>query len=298
MTVTNQVLSEKEWLEERLTGISSSNAAAVCGLSHWKSPLQLWAELSGLVDRDDDEENEFMEWGKLHEPVLAAKYERVTGRQLIDHGRTTLMRNDEFPYAMATIDRSIIAIDDRGPGVCEIKTASEYLRQAWDEGPPPSYYCQFQHQLAVTNFKWGSMAVLIGGNKFRWMDLERDQEYIDVLMRRESAFWDLVKSGESPPADESQSASWTIKKLFPSDDDRVIALPHEALEWDEGLRMAKETIKKCERKKTHFQNLIKQAIGSASVGTLPNGDTYSYRMQSRAAYSVEANQFRVLRRSK
>ena len=37
-------LSYAEWLDYRKTGIGGSDAAVVCGISKYKSPVELWME--------------------------------------------------------------------------------------------------------------------------------------------------------------------------------------------------------------------------------------------------------------
>jgi predicted phage-related endonuclease len=43
---------------ERIGFIGSSDAAAVLGLSRWKTPLQIWAEKTGQVVPDDISDKE------------------------------------------------------------------------------------------------------------------------------------------------------------------------------------------------------------------------------------------------
>lgn len=67
----------------------------------------------------------------------------------------------------------------RGRGILEIKTASEYLKQDWDDGNIPDYYyVQLQWYLYVTGLQWGYFVTLIGGNKYREYEVIRDEDMI------------------------------------------------------------------------------------------------------------------------
>lgn len=64
---------------------------------------------------------------------------------------------------LANVDRLIIG---KKEGM-ECKTASEYLKNDWEEEEiPAQYLIQCQHYMAVTGYEAWWIAVLIGGNKF------------------------------------------------------------------------------------------------------------------------------------
>lgn len=82
----------------------------------------------------------------------------------------------------------------------ECKTASAYLAKEWEgEEVPASYLVQLQHYLGVTDKEKGYIAVLVGGNKFIWKEVERDQELIDMIFNTEKHFWEYhVLQGHAP----------------------------------------------------------------------------------------------------
>jgi len=45
-------------------------------------------------------------------------------------------------------------------------------------------------------------------------------------------------------------------------------------------------------------NYLKAAIGSHTIGVLPNGEMWTYKTQSRKEHIVKESTFRVLRRKK
>lgn len=288
----------ESWLEARKIGIGGSEAAAAVGLSPWKSQLALWAEKSGLVERENLDEVEYVEWGSILENPISEKYVKKTGRTLIDHGRYAIRRSEPWPWMHCTIDREIMPIDDRGPGSLSIKNAGEFKRKDWEEEPPLPYQIQLQHELAVTGWRWGSFAVLIGGNKFHWCDVERNDEFILWLVEKEREFCERVRTGNPPDPDASDSTRELLARLYPKDTGASVDLPPEAEQWADAVAGAKSAIKAAEATKQQFENLLKAAIGDAAIGLLPDGSGFSWKMQHRDSYTVAACDFRVLRQIK
>jgi predicted phage-related endonuclease len=160
------------------------------------------------------------------------------------------------------------------------------------------YQVQVQHEMAVTGAAWASLAVLIGGQKFLWMDVPRNQDFIDALVAREAEFWSRVERRDPPPPDASEACRELLKRLYPREEQgKTIALPAECLKWDEQLREEKAVLKVVEPRIREAENNLIAALGEAEVGILPDGTRYSYKTQARKGYVVEAKSFRVLRRS-
>lgn len=293
--------AKARWLEERKTGIGASDAPVVAGISKYKTLLSLYCEKLGITE-PPNVDTEAAEWGILLEEPVAQKYAKVTGRLLEYPGPYTIQRSEQWPFATCTIDRFIVGHGpihlgqpDFGRGVLQIKTTSALHEDEWSEGPPPAVYCQVQHEMAVTRCQWGSAAVLVGGQKFRWADVPRDDSFIEQLMAREAWFWGLVQS-QTPPEPDAGDKD-TLARLFPRDTGEVIELSGEFLTIDEQLLQVKGQIDPLYREKERLENLIRAALGDASIGVLPNGVKYTNKAQTRASYVVPESTFRVLRRS-
>lgn len=316
-----------EWIKARGTGIGSSDAPVILGLSKWKSPVSLYYEKRGLREPTRGE-NEYMEWGLELEPAIIKGYQRVTGRivesagelladlgaEQLTNSRYTIARDASLPYLIASPDSGVVRVSsgtpaseefvlppvlDR-PGVLEVKNVDVSKGKLWDDAqePPVEYIVQVQHQLMVTGAEWGSIAALVGGNRFLWADVKRDDDLIAMIRKLEVEFWQACLNGEAPPIDGSNSTKELLARLYPKDTGEVVTLPEEALEWDRELRRAQAALKAAKAQQQEAQNKIRAAIGNASLGELPGegGTSYSWRWQSRRAHSVKAAEYRVLRR--
>lgn len=288
-------LTREEWLSGRSTSIGASEVSAIYGLNPWKSPYALWAEKCGLV-ASDSIETEWQRWGNLLEPAICEEYSKQTGRKIIDHGRYATRRSQTCPVLSCTLDREVEAFDERGPGVMDAKNVGPYKDAEWEGEAPLIYQIQIQAQLEVTGYRWGSLAVLIGGQKFRWIDVERNDKFIDSMREKCIAFWKLVETRTPPPIDGSDSTADALAKLNPIDDGEAIALPGDAMDWDYTVQWASAEIRALEAKKQEAQNKIKAAMGAAAFGVLPDGGRYSFKTVTRKGSVTKETTYRALKR--
>lgn len=59
-------MSYEDWLEHRKLGIGGSDASVVCGVSKYKSPVELWMEKTGQIPLQEAGEAAY--WGTQLEP--------------------------------------------------------------------------------------------------------------------------------------------------------------------------------------------------------------------------------------
>lgn len=104
----------------------------------------------------------------------------------------------------------------RENAILECKTANQFLAKEWaGDEVPLSYLCQVQHYMNVLNKDYCYIAVLIGGQKFIWKRVERDQELIDVLTEQLVDFWENnVIKGVEPIIDGSKATADFLKDKY------------------------------------------------------------------------------------
>lgn len=104
--------------------------------------------------------------------------------------------------------------ENYGKCVFEAKTASAYRESEWENAIPDEYMLQIQHYMTVTGFKAAYIAVLIGGNTFKWHLVERDKELISILVELEAGFWNCVKSKTPPKIDGTEATAKYLTEMF------------------------------------------------------------------------------------
>jgi putative phage-type endonuclease len=288
------MVAREDWLARRSYGIGASESAAILGLSPFMSPYALWAKKCGLVE--DTEQSEFQKWGNILEPAICEEYAAQTSRRIIDHGRYAVRKSETCPVMLCTLDREVHADNKDGPGCMDAKNVGAYRLDEWKDGAPLYYQVQLQHQMEVTGWRWGSLACLIGGNTFRWCDVERNEAFIELLRRKCVEFWRLVETRTPPEVDGTASTAETLRKLFPKDSGETVALPGEAVHWDHEYAQACEEIAGATQRKDEAKAKLIVALGEATFGVLPSGGRWSYKAQTKAQYVVKESTTRVLRR--
>ena len=256
-----------EWLEWRRNGLGGSDASVVCGINRWKSPVELWMEKTGQLNKDDDA-GEYAYWGNQLEALVRAEFTKRTGIEV--NIVSQLLQSEEYPFMLANLDGECIH-PIYGKCLFEAKTCSAFRSAEWDNNVPEEYICQIQHYLAVTGYAGCYLAVLIGGNTFKWMFIERDPELISIIIEMEKVFWDHVQTLTPPPLDGSQASAAFLSQRFPdSVPNSKIELPLDAAILLQQYDDACEQLKQVEEQKTQAENLLKEMLGGNEAGIIGN----------------------------
>lgn len=281
------------WLEARRHSIGGSDVAVVLGLSPFKSRFTLWAEKAGEVAPEDNaEESEAMEWGSRIEPLLREKWQSVTGRELEPLPRYSLLRNPKFPWLHYSPDGLFLP-----SGVFEAKTTSAFKASDWESAPPIHVQLQGQAGLLVAERSLVSYAVLIGGQRFRWCDMDAHPDAQATINETCREFMRCVETRTPPEPDGSDSTRSVLRRMYPAEiaEMEAVPLPDEAeaiiAERDEVARVALAA----DKIKDELDNRLKAMIGDAPAGRSPSGRIVTWMTKSRDGYAVEPTSWRELR---
>ncbi|MGW4488430.1 YqaJ viral recombinase family nuclease [Amycolatopsis sp. NPDC004368] len=222
------------WLATRRTGLGGSDVSALVGLSHYRSPYELWLDKAGDLPLVDDSPSEAAEMGTLLEPIVRDRFARV-------HNLTVSLagtyRSREWPWMLANPD----GICSDGAGY-EGKTCSQWVAHEWKDGQTADHAeLQAQWGMAVTGLPAWHVAVLIGGQHNEYRLIERDDELIEVLVDVSCRFWkDHVLGGEPPAWDGSDAATKYLRERYPvADEERIVNVDED--ERDEIVRLHEKT---------------------------------------------------------
>lgn len=271
-------MTHQEWLEDRRKGIGGSDVATILGLNKYKSVYQLWLEKTGQVEVTSAQ-SEAAYWGNTLEEVVAEEFSKRTGKKV--RRRNRVFEHSKYPFLRANIDRDIVGEN----AVLECKTANQYLVNEWEEDEIPiQYICQVQHYMNVLNLDYVYIAVLIGGQKFIWKKMERDQELIDMITEKLVAFWtENVEKGIEPAIDGLKATSDFLTQRYLDTDESETELNAAFDENIANLARLKSDKKVIEENITLLENELKQALGKAeaTIGITPNNIVSWKKMQSK-----------------
>lgn len=253
-------MTRAEWLQFRQNGIGGSDVSGIAGMNKYTSPMGVYLSKITPIDEQNDTAGEAAYWGNELEEVVAKEFQKRSGMKV--RRRNEMLAHDEHDFMIANLDRVIVGKKE----ILECKTASVYMAKEWEgDNVPAAYLLQIMHYLAVTGYEAAWVAVLIGGQKFNFKRIERDEELISNLIAIEKDFWENHVLAKNPPAyDGSDASSKLLGQLFPqsnTDVHLVMTEEYDAL-IDQYTKAADEeaaagTIKK------EAENKMKALIGEA-----------------------------------
>lgn len=288
----------------RQSGLGGSDAAAVLGLSPWRTPVDVYLEKIGESEPQPDSDAMF--WGRVLEDPVAAVVSEQFG---LKHRRRGPVRDKRHAFLTASVDRLVVGRDG-GFGIHEIKTARDssdwgdagkvlglgsgpfgFEVVAPDEMPEvPAYYLpQPQHYLSVyPRASWALVSVFfLLERRLASYLVQRDEVYQEALRGELVRFWsDHVVPRVPPPPTSGED----VAKLFPRDDGSVIAAGPEEAEAHAELLRVRDELKALEERKSELESSLKAALCGASRLVLPDGkELASWKTQA----SVRLDQKRL-----
>jgi putative phage-type endonuclease len=280
-------MTTEAWLAARKVGLGGTEASAILGINPYKSAMSVYLDKKGQLDPIDL--NEAMFWGTKLEPVLAEVFSDRTGLKV--QRRNAILQHEEHDWMVGNIDREIID-KEHGRGVLEIKTGSLWGMDQWQDGNvPDAYMAQVQHYLAVTGYGYGYIAALVGGQNFFMYRIERDEAFIQTIIKAEKEFWEYnILQEIMPPPDGSDIDKELLKRQFPhATPGTDIELP--GIEYMVRERQSlKAQIKTLETRVKLLDQNIKSQIGN--METVHSGD-YKVTLKDQCKSTVDAKRMRL-----
>ena len=204
-------MSKEQWLEARKSGIGGSDAASILGFSPYKSSISVYLEkithnkdlnflkenlsaknilgknLENYINDTLNKEVPYkMELSNKLKDFVASEFALKSGKKV--RSINAVLKNDKYPFAIANIDKAIVG----EKAFLECKVTNSYLKKTWEEEVPTHYKIQMNHYMAVTGATHCYIAVLIGNESLVIHKIERDEEYINEIMKLKVCFGKIV----------------------------------------------------------------------------------------------------------
>lgn len=249
--------SEQQWLDLRTKDVTSTESAALFGMSPYVTHFDLWHRKSNHITADF-KVNDRMKWGNRLEAAIAHGIAEEQGweiKPLKEYMRDPDARmGSSFDFVITNLEG--------GPVHLEIKNV-DYLafRDGWiehDDGSieaPEHIEMQVQHQMAVSGFKRAFIGAFIGGNRGVVIERQRDEEVIAAIKAKVADFWRTIDAKEEPTPVMPGDADVVIKlnqyaqpgKVIDSSDDTTLAqlvadyknAAAQAANWEEDKQVCK-----------------------------------------------------------
>ena len=205
-----------EWLAAKRTLITSTDVAAILGVSPYASEGDVARHKQGAPDQEpDDAMARRMRLGLAMEDLVAREDEVEHGFKL-RHVRRMII-SDTYPWAGTSLDFERIGQRT----IVEIKTSSA---RDWGEGLPERVEAQVRWQMGVAGYPAAHVAVLRYGSQLECYDLEHDEEVFQNLIIIAEDF--RVRLAAGGPFNETIQS---IRRAYRRDDgSEIVATKEEA----------------------------------------------------------------------
>lgn len=232
--------NEQHWLECRTKDITSTEVAALFGLSPYITEFELWhRKKQGVVVKF--EATKRMKWGTALQDAIAAEIAREKGwtvRRMNEYIRNPEERaGSSFDFSIEEtfldgavdrcfddlVEKGVISEEQNRPKCCgllEIKNVdSLQFRDGWivhEDGQieaPLHIEIQVQHQLMVSGRTFCHIGALVGGNDLKMIYREPNKKIFASIRSKIAAFWASIDANQPPKPNFAQDAAF-ISKLY------------------------------------------------------------------------------------
>ncbi len=207
---------EQEWLALRTKDITSTDVAALFGISPYLTEFELWHRKkdSTIVEFSP---NTRMAWGNRLEEAIAkgiAEDNNFQVAKIPEYIRCPELRiGSSFDYRI--VDGNLT--NKSSDAILEVKNVDGLAyKDGWlingdSIESPPHIELQVQHQLLVSGLSAAYIGALIGGNRVTLIKRLPDPQIQEAIKVKVAAFWASIDANEEPTPDFKEDAEFIAK---------------------------------------------------------------------------------------
>lgn len=282
---------------DRRLFLGGSDAAAVMGLSPWKTPVELWRVKTGKHQPEGVDPAQLKRWARGHklEPFIR---EMAIDKLRDEYGLEVELlevnqryQDPEHPFLACEIDFELrvsgqvtigdqLVVFDREHINADAKSVSGFARKKWgetdSEDVPIEYAAQFMFGMMVTGRRYCLVAALRSFDDVELFWTVRDDETIAAMRPKLVSFWVDHVLADVPP---DPMVFNDIKLLFPIDNGGEIEATEEIAEAVARLRTVKDNLKALEDEETALTFDIGEFISPNAVLTYQGATLATWKGQ-------------------
>lgn len=284
----------------------ASEAGAICGVSSYSTPLQIFLEKRGMGPPRDD--TDAMRLGRKLEPVVLSEYAE---RMLVDLEVDQPMYFSAVPgrwWEAASPDAKVIGRPMLG---VDAKTSTWRMldRTGQDQGKfgeegtdqvPIDQLFQAQQLCSVMGWEGVDFPLLLDNRTLRIYHVDRNDDLIASIVSAEQELAERIIANDPPePTWQHSSTRSLLRRLYGFTAGKQVELSEAArAHWLNAQRLNDE-IQELSAKRDEYRNRVLAELADAETGTFPNGTKEIVRVQVRASsYTVQRKAHEQLRERK
>lgn len=270
-------LSREQWLGYRRLGIGGSDAAAIMGISPFRTARDIYYDKLNIAAVEGYEGNWVaMEMGSLLEGLVAEIFRRKSGFEVYQVKK--MFCHPVYRFMLADVD-FFLTLQDGTKAILEIKTTNYNAKEQWwkdgMEAVPAYYEAQGRHYMAVMDIDRVFFCCLYGNTEDEAIirEIRRDAAYEEEMVFLEQEFWTEHVQKKVPPPylEDGDTIMESVRKYCgPADKDApAIVLEGEMASNLVRYQQLQEEKKNSEKVSKKLEGEIQRlkAILAAGMGT-------------------------------
>lgn len=227
MSITRETIhheTEEAWLAARRKDVTSTESAALFGMSPYLTAFELWHQKKGQQALPFVV-NDRMRWGNRLEAAIAQGIADERGWQIAPMKSYMRLPDERIG---SSFDFVIVNHPSGKPAHLEIKNVDGLaFRQNWlrddAEFPeaPEHIEMQVQHQMMVSGFGLSYIGALVGGNESFVIERQREDAVIAAMRARIAEFWRSVDANQEPSPVMPEDAAAVIRLNQYAEPDKI-----------------------------------------------------------------------------
>ncbi len=205
--------NEREWLDLRAMDVTSTQVAALFGLSPYLTEFELYHRVMNKELVDEFVGNKFTKWGNRLEPVIAAGIAEDQNWKIRPMKEYINMPDHRlgasFDFLITEPEEAILEIKN----VFGMIFQDQWITEDGAIEAPPHIEIQNQVQLLVSGKKKLYTGALVSGNQIKLLKREKDEELAAQIIEAVEKFWWRIKKKVEPKINFIQDSEF-ISKLY------------------------------------------------------------------------------------
>lgn len=279
---------------DRTTRIGASEAAAILGMSPYKTPYEVWLEKTRRIEQWTG--NEATRAGQRLEPLLLDHAERDLGDLIRD---VFVPGRGEVPVG-ATLDAQVVAsgevVECKTSGLTGGPVVGNWGEPGTDE-IPESYLIQTQVQMWCARADQAHVYAFLGNVLPKRYLVNYDSQLAEAIVDKLISWWNYHVIGDMQP--EETFVPMEVYKRMKRQPESLIELGDESAadvrKLIEQMESAKAVRKQVDSQVDELQSQIVSYLGSTECAVLPDGTRITYLETVRKGYVVKDSSYRTLR---
>lgn len=284
--VETEGLSREQWLDYRRRGIGGSDAAAIMGISPFRTARDIYYDKLNIETVEGYEGNWVaMEMGHLLEDLVAEIFRRKTGFEVYQIKK--MFYHPVHTFMLADVDY-FVTMPDGTKAILEIKTTNYNAKDNWwkdgKEIVPPYYEAQGRHYMAVNDIDRVFFCCLYGNTEDEAIirEIRRETAYEEEMIFLEQEFWtEYVQKKVLPPyLEDGDVILESLKRYCGPADKEASAVVLEGkmasnlmryLQLQEEKKNSERTSKKLEEDIQRLKAILAAEMGSSCTAVCDRG---------------------------